>query len=232
MKERQPICRLRDVVKIYDDGPKPFTALSGISADFYPGEFVTIYGKSGSGKTTLVNMVSAIDTLTSGEVLFGDVSLHGLGESGAARWRGKNLGIVYQFSQLLPSVSVLDNVLLPMDFGDAYRRTESLARGMELLRSVGLEDHAFKLPSAISGGQAQRVAIARALANDPPMILADEPTGSLDSATADTVFEIFANLVRMGKTILMVTHETGLAGIATRSINIVNGELASDESRL
>jgi putative ABC transport system ATP-binding protein len=202
-------------------GINPLQPLTASPQIFYPGESVTIFGKSGSGKTTLVNMISWIDLITPGKVFWRYQPAQPGGIGGGARWRGRNLGIVYQFSQLLP-----------MDFGESYCRAESMACGMDLLRSVGLEDHAFKLPSAISGGKAQRVAIARALANDPPLILADEPTGSLDSATAGTVFEIFSNLVRAGKTILMVTHETGLSGFATRNIQIVNGELASDESRL
>jgi putative ABC transport system ATP-binding protein len=232
MNEQAPILQLKDVVKVYDNGPTPFTALKGINAAFYPGEFVTVVGKSGSGKTTLVNMISGIDHLTSGEVLFGDTTIQKLSENEAARWRGRSLGIVYQFSQLLPSVSILDNVMLPMDFCDLYGRKSSTEKAMALLKSVELEDHAFKLPSAISGGQQQRVAIARALANDPPVIVADEPTGSLDSSTAEKIFEIFSRLVKQGKTIIMVTHDGTIAERSTRTIHLENGEIVPYASNL
>ena len=221
----KPILQLNQVVKVYDDGPAPFTALKGINATFYPGEFAVVMGKSGSGKTTLVNMISGIDHITSGEVIFGDVDIQKLNENDAARWRGRNLGIVYQFSQLLPGVSILDNVLLPMDFCDLYSREKSVRRAMALLESVELEGHAYKLPSAISGGQQQRVAIARALANDPPILLADEPTGSLDSVTAERIYDIFDKLVAAGKTIIMMTHDPSVTGRATRLIHLQNGEI-------
>jgi putative ABC transport system ATP-binding protein len=227
MNSPAPILQLKNVGKVYKSGPSPFTALKGINAAFYQGEFVTIIGKSGSGKTTLVNMISGIDRLSSGEVIFGDTAIQKLSENESARWRGRNLGIVYQFSQLLPSVTILDNIMLPMDFCDLYNRESSLERAMALLKSVELEDHAFKLPSATSGGQQQRVAIARALANDPPVILADEPTGSLDSATAEKIFEIFNRLVDEGKTIIMVTHDMSIAERSTRTIQLSNGEIAS-----
>ena len=230
MSTQTPILQLKDVVKVYDNGPIPFTALKGINAAFYQGEFVTIVGKSGCGKTTLVNMISGIDHLTSGEVIFAGNTIQKLGENAAARWRGRNLGIVYQFSQLLPSVSILDNILLPMDFCDLYTRKNSMEKAMALLKSVELEDHAFKLPSAISGGQQQRVAIARALANDPPVIVADEPTGSLDSSTSEKIFEIFSRLVSTGKTIIMVTHDVTIAERSTRSIHMANGEIVNDAS--
>ena len=228
--QANPILRLNQVVKIYDDGAEPFTALNGINAAFYQGEMVVVIGKSGSGKTTLVNMISGIDHLTSGEVIFGGAEIQKMDENDAARWRGRNLGIVYQFSQLLPGVSILDNILLPMDFCDLYSRQKSVDRAMALLESVELEDHAFKLPSAISGGQAQRVAIARALANDPPVILADEPTGSLDSVTAEKIYDIFEKLVEKGKTVIVVTHDRSLAERATRTIQLSNGEIVPDEN--
>lgn len=227
--QSKPILQINQVVKIYNDGPEPFTALNKINASFYPGEFAVIIGKSGSGKTTLVNMISGIDHVTSGEVIFGDVNIHELDETEAARWRGRNLGIVYQFSQLLPGVSILDNILMPMDFCDLYSREKSLARAMQLLESVELEDHAHKLPSAISGGQQQRVAIARALANDPPILLADEPTGSLDSATADKIYDIFERLVEEGKTVIMVTHDRSISERTSRLIELSNGEIIQDD---
>jgi putative ABC transport system ATP-binding protein len=230
--EQAPILQLKHVVKVYDDGPTPFTALKDINAVFYPGEFVCIIGKSGSGKTTLVNMISGIDHLTSGEVIFQNVAMQRLNENDAALWRGRNLGIVYQFSQLLPSVSILDNLLLPMDFCDLYQGQKSIERGLQLLDSVELVDHAFKLPSAISGGQQQRVAIARALANDPPIILADEPTGSLDSVTAAKIIDIFAQLAKAGKTVIIVSHDKTLVQNSSRKIYLSNGEIVSDESEL
>jgi putative ABC transport system ATP-binding protein len=225
----RPILRLNHVVKIYNDGPRPFTALNGVNAEFHKGELVAIIGKSGSGKTTLVNMISGIDRLTTGEVLFGDLNIQLFNENQAARWRGRNLGIVNQFSQLLPGVTVLDNILLPMDFCDLYSWKDSFQKAMSLLESVGLQDHANKLPSAISGGQQQRVAIARALANDPPILLADEPTGSLDSVTAQTIIEIFAKLAKQGKTVIVMTHDESLTRQSTRSIVLSNGEITQGE---
>ncbi|MCE1253497.1 MAG: ABC transporter ATP-binding protein [Anaerolineae bacterium] len=229
---KSPVIELRQVNKVYDDGPQPFAALKDVDAVFYPGEMVVIIGKSGSGKTTLVNMISGIDHLTSGEVIFRNKAVQNLSENEAALWRGQNLGIVYQFSQLLPSVSLLDNVLLPMDFCGLYRRPESINRALSLLESVELEDHVFKLPSAISGGQQQRVAIARALANDPPVILADEPTGSLDSLTAAKIIDIFFALVQQGKTVIIVTHDKTLTERASRRIYLSNGEIVQNESEL
>jgi putative ABC transport system ATP-binding protein len=226
--KNESILQLNQVVKVYNDGPVPFTALKAVNASFYAGEFVVVIGKSGSGKTTLVNMISGIDSITSGEVVFGDTKLHKLNETDAARWRGRNLGIVYQFSQLLPGVSLLDNVLLPMDFCDLYSREKSVKRAMMLLESVELEDHVYKLPSAISGGQQQRVAIARALANDPPILLADEPTGSLDSVTADKIYDIFDKLVKAGKTVIVMTHDPSLSERASRLIHLSNGEIIQD----
>jgi len=223
-----PVLRLKQVTKIYDDSVQPLTALNNVSACFYPGEFVSIIGKSGCGKTTLVNMITGIDQITAGEVWYGDVNLHKLNQSQMASWRGRNIGIVYQFFQLLPNISLLDNILLPMDFCNIYQARLSPQRAMDLLDSVGLADHARKLPSAISGGQQQRVAIARALANDPPILIADEPTGSLDSLTAASIFDIFAQLAHQGKTVLVVTHDSALANRSTRTVLMSNGEIVNE----
>jgi putative ABC transport system ATP-binding protein len=200
-------------------------ALKGVNLDVYPGEFVAILGKSGAGKTTLVNMLTGVDRPTAGEVWVEGVPVHALNDAQLALWRGRNLGIVYQSFYLMPTLSVLDNVMLPIDFCGLYRPRLSRERALELLRQVELEEHAGKLPSAISGGQQQRVAIARALANDPTLIVADEPTGRLDSTTAETIFKIFLQLIERGKTILMVTHDQGLAQRVSRQLSIVDGEI-------
>lgn len=220
-----PLVRLRQVVKVYSNPAGDFRALKGITADVYPGEFVGIIGKSGAGKSTLLNMITGADALTSGEVTVGGVSVHSMSESRMALWRGRNLGVVHQTFQLLPMLSLLDNILLPMDFCGLYKVRASRKRAVELLRQMELEEHAYKLPSLISGGQQQRVAIARALANDPPILIADEPTGSLDSVTAETVFQVFEELVRQGKTIIMVTHDNTLAPRFSRILRISDGEI-------
>jgi putative ABC transport system ATP-binding protein len=198
----------------------------------YPAEFLGVIGKSGAGKSTLLNMITGVDHLTAGEVVVhtvdGSTSIHKLGENDLALWRGRNMGVVYQSFQLLPMLTLLENVMLPMDLCGLYQRGESRARAMELLRMVELEEHAFKLPDFISGGQQQRVAIARALANDPPIIVADEPTGSLDSVTADHVFQVFERLLEKGKTIIMVTHDNSLAPRFTRHLSIQDGEIVPD----
>jgi putative ABC transport system ATP-binding protein len=224
----RPLIRMRKVVKVYRSGASELKALKGIDLDIYPGEFIAIIGKSGAGKTTLINMLTGIDHLTSGEVWVGETPIHRLGENELALWRGRNLGIVYQSFHLMHSLSLLSNVMLPMDFSGTYQRRTSPEQALELLREVELEDHAHKLPNAISGGQQQRVAIARALANDPPILVADEPTGRLDSTTAETVFDIFASLIRKGKTIVMVTHDSSLAQRVSRSIRIVDGQVLDD----
>ena len=218
-----PLIELRQVVKVYDDSAAPTTALKGIDAAFYPGELTIMLGKSGAGKTTLLNMIAGVDRLTSGQVLFSGKDIHRLSESGMSLWRGRNIGVVLQSFQLLPNLSLLDNILLPMDFCGLYSARQSVERAMDLLRQVELEVHANKLPSAISGGQQQRVAIARALANDPPVILGDEPTGSLDSATAAHIHQIFKRLAQDGKTVIIATHDHSLSQIADRVMYIVEG---------
>jgi ABC-type lipoprotein export system ATPase subunit len=222
------LIELRDVVKVYTSAAGEFTALKAVDLEIGHGEFVAIIGKSGSGKSTLINMIAGIDRPTSGEVFVGDTAVHTLSERQMSPWRGRNLGIVFQFFQLLPALSIVENVMLPMDFCDTFASHERRRRAMDLLDQVGMADSAHKLPSAVSGGQQQRVAIARALANDPPILIADEPTGNLDSKTAESVFALFEQLIRQGKTIVMVTHDNALAKRVTRSVIVVDGEIVNE----
>ena len=219
---------LRDVHKYYKTAIGDYHALKSIDLQINPGEFVSIIGKSGSGKSTLLNMITGIDRPTSGEVFVNGQAVHSLNENRMARWRGKNLGIVFQFFQLLPTISVIENIMLPMDFCRTYPMREREKRALDLLEMVELRDHAYKLPTALSGGQQQRVAIARALANDPPVIIADEPTGNLDSKTAESVFAMFNQLVAQGKTIIIVTHDSGLAKQTHRTALIADGEIVNE----
>jgi putative ABC transport system ATP-binding protein len=222
------IIDLHDVHKYYKTPVGDFHALKSIDLQIHPGEFVSIIGKSGSGKSTLLNMITGIDRPTTGEVFVNGQAVHQLNENRMARWRGKNLGIVFQFFQLLPTISVIENIMLPMDFCRTYPMREREKRALDLLAMVELADHAYKLPTALSGGQQQRVAIARALANDPPVIIADEPTGNLDSKTAESVFAMFNQLVSQGKTIIIVTHDSGLAKQTHRTALIVDGEIVNE----
>jgi len=205
-----------------------FPALKKVDLHIKAGEFVSIIGKSGSGKSTLLNMITGIDRPSAGEVWVNDSAVHELNENRMARWRGKNLGIVFQFFQLLPTISVIENIMLPMDFCRTYPMREREKRALQLLELVDLAEHAYKLPTAISGGQQQRVAIARALANDPPIVIADEPTGNLDSKTADSVFGLFNDLVAQGKTIIVVTHDSSLAKRAHRTALLTDGEIVNE----
>jgi putative ABC transport system ATP-binding protein len=224
----EPLVEMKDVVKVFKTPALEFMALKGVSVSIYPGEFVSIVGKSGSGKSTLANMITGIDHPTSGTVRVGGTFVHSLSESQMSAWRGRNLGIVFQFFQLLPMLTLLENVMLPMDFCDVIPAAEREDRAMDLLCLVGLEEFAEKTPEAVSGGQQQSAAIARALANDPPLIIADEPTGNLDSRTAESVFSIFHQLVAQGKTIIMVTHDPGLARRTQYVLSIVDGELRQE----
>ena len=218
---------LYGVDKLYKTAVGDFPALKNVDLQIKSGEFVSVIGKSGSGKTTLLNMVTGIDRPTHGEVWVNETPVHELSENKMARWRGKNLGIVFQFFQLLPMLSVVENIMLPMDFCNTFPKNERKDRALDLLDQMELADHAFKLPSGLSGGQQQRVAIARALANDPPVIIADEPTGNLVSKTAERVFSLFNELVARGKTIIIVTHDNGLSKRATRTALISDGEVSS-----
>ena len=224
------IIRFNNVVKTFKAGAGEVTVLNGITVEFHPGEFVGIIGKSGSGKSTLLNMLAGIDRPTAGSVEIGGTRIDKLGEGPLAAWRGRNLGIVFQFFQLLPMLSLVENVMLPMDFCNMYAVHERQERAMKLLDMVELADQAGKLPSALSGGQQQRVAIARALANDPPILLADEPTGNLDSKTAESVFSIFEGLIREGKTVIMVTHDSSLARRVERTVLLADGEIVNEQA--
>jgi ABC-type lipoprotein export system ATPase subunit len=219
---------LHGVHKYYKTAAGDYHALNSIDLQIDAGEFVGVIGKSGSGKSTLLNMVTGIDRPTRGEVYVNGTAVHQLSENRMARWRGLNLGIVFQFFQLLPTISVIENIMLPMDFCRTYPMHQREKRALELLELVELADHAYKLPTALSGGQQQRVAIARALANDPPIIIADEPTGNLDSKTADSVFSLFNDLVAQGKTIIVVTHDSGLAKRTHRTALITDGEIVNE----
>src|SRR4026209_1607307 len=222
------IIDMQDVHKYYKTAVGDYHALNSIDLQINAGEFVSIIGKSGSGKSTLLNMITGIDHPTSGQVFVNGTGVHELNENRMARWRGKNLGIVFQFFQLLPTISFIENIMLPMDFCRTYPMRERQKRALALLEMVELADHAYKLPTALSGGQQQRVAIARALANDPPIVIADEPTGNLDSKTAESVFTLFNDLVAQGKTIIIVTHDSGLAKRTHRTALIADGEIVNE----
>jgi putative ABC transport system ATP-binding protein len=227
-ENEKPLIQMRGLVKNYRTAAGEFPALRGIDLDVQTGEFIGILGKSGAGKTTLINLLTAVDHCSAGEIWVDGVAVHKMTENQAAAWRGRNLGVVYQSFQLMPTLSLLRNIMLPMDFSRKYRRTSSPQYAMQLLRQVELEGHAHKLPSAISGGQQQRVAIARALANDPPIIVADEPTGRLDSVTAETIFQVFESLVNtQGKTVIMVTHDTTFVERFSRIIWLADGQVSS-----
>lgn len=225
------LVELLDVVKVYSTAAGEFPALKGINLQIGKGEFVGIIGKSGAGKSTLLNMITGVDHLTSGEVIVNTngspLSIHQMSEDKVADWRGRNLGVVFQSFQLLPMLTLVENIMLPIDLCGKFNSKQSRERALELLRLVEIESHADKYPSQISGGQQQRVAIARALANDPPILVADEPTGSLDSVTSEHIFEVFEHLVsEQGKTIIMVTHDKTLAPRFTRTLEITDGELS------
>jgi putative ABC transport system ATP-binding protein len=223
------LIQVSDVVKAYPLGAGEFVAINHLSIDIAQGEFVAVVGRSGSGKTTLLNLLAGIDRPTAGTVRVAGADLGSLSESGLAAWRGRNVGLVFQFFQLLPTLTVMENVLLPMDFARTIPVGERRGRAQHLLERVGVGDQADKLPATLSGGQQQRAAIARALANDPPILLADEPTGNLDSATADAVLELFADLNGDGRTIVVVTHERDIRAIVGREVTLVDGRVVDDE---
>ena len=224
----EPLIQLRKVVKTFKNAAGEFKVLKGIDLSLRQGEFVAIVGKSGSGKSTLLNMVTGIDHPTSGQVIIGGTNIYQMSESQRSLWRGRNLGIVFQFFQLMPMLTLLENVMLPMDYVNLYDFDERPKRALELLEMVGLEKQAHKLPAAVSTGQQQSAAIARALATDPPIIAADEPTGNLDSRSAQAIISLFDQLVQSGKTIAMVTHDPSLTGRTSRTVTISDGELISE----
>ena len=227
----RPFIQITGLRKHYPTPSGDFIALKGIDLAFEQGKFSIIVGKSGAGKSTFVNMLTGVDHITAGEVWVDHIPVHRLDENQMALWRGLNVGVVYQSFQLMPTLSLRDNIILAMDFCGLFHPVESGERAMELLRMVELQDHAYKLPSEISGGQQQREAIARALANDPKLIIADEPTGNLDSVTAETVFQFFEKLVEQGKTLIMVTHDASLAQLAHRILVIEDGQITDEYAR-
>ena len=219
---------LRGVGKSYLLPAGEFRALTGVDLIAHPGEFVAIVGKSGSGKSTLLNLIAGIDRPSEGDIQVAGVDIGSLSEARLAAWRGRAIGLVFQFFQLLPTLTSAENVMIPMDFANAYPVRERRDRAMALLDRMGVGDQADKLPAALSGGQQQRVAIARSLANDPPLLLADEPTGNLDSKTAEAVLALFRGLVRDGKTVVMVTHERDARSAVDRTITIADGRIVDD----
>lgn len=226
----QPIVSLKNIAKSFPVGNDEVTVLHDISLDIHKGEFVSIVGPSGNGKSTLLNMVTGIDRPSDGQVVVTGRDIHAMSENELAKWRGQEVGIIFQFFQMLPSLSLLQNVVLPMEFAKKFNASERRDRAMHLLEMVGLDNQANKLPGMVSGGQQQRAAIARALATDPPLLIADEPTGNLDAGTAQQVFDLFMSLVEeQGKTMLMVTHDKELANRIPRKIEIVNGRIANDQ---
>lgn len=224
------IIDLRNIVKVYETAAGPFTALKGIDLTVQAGEFVAVVGKSGSGKSTLINMFTGIDHPTEGEVIVANTPIRRLDEGEMAEWRGRHMGIIFQFFQLLPTLTIVENVMIPMDLAGLYSMDERYARAMHLLGQVGMADDSHKYPSAVSAGHQQRAAIARALANDPLILVADEPTGNLDTKNAATIFQLFADLVGEGKTILMVTHDDELARRAPRTVTIADGLIVGDHT--
>ena len=230
--EREAMIEMQGIVKTFKNAAGEFTALKGIDLIINRGEFVSIVGKSGSGKSTLLNMITGIDHPTSGRVIIGGTDIYtGVSESQRSKWRGRNLGIVFQFFQLLPMLTLLENVMLSMDYADMYEFDERPERAMEMLKLVRLEQFANKLPVLVSTGQQQLAAIARALACNPPLLVADEPTGNLDSKSASAIIDLFEELSRRGKTIVMVTHDPSLTSRTTRNITISDGVLVGDSRK-
>jgi putative ABC transport system ATP-binding protein len=224
----EQVVDVRNAVKTYHSTAGVFTALRGVDLQVEPGAFVSIIGKSGSGKSTLINVITGIDRPTSGEVIVGQTPIHRLNEEQLAIWRGRTVGVIFQFFQLLPTLTAVENILLAMDYGSHFPRVERPERAMYLLELVGMAGLAHRLPNSLSGGQQQCVAIARALANDPVLLTADEPTGNLDSKSTELVFQLFENLANSGKTILMVTHDNELAARAQRTIRLVDGKVQDE----
>jgi len=228
IQRNHKIVELKNITKIFELSGQLLPVLNGISLTFNPGEFAAIVGPSGNGKSTLLNMITGIDRPSTGDVIVNNQNLRKLDEDQLSGWRGKNLGIVFQFFQLLPALNLLQNVILPMDLVRQYHPKERRERAEFLLEMVGLADQMHKLPGLVSGGQQQRAAIARALANNPPLIVADEPTGNLDVKTSEEVFSLFLELSCQGKTVLMVTHNEDLACRASRRVEIINGLISFD----
>lgn len=222
------ILQLKNVYKGYKGSVADKPALKETTVDFREGEFVAIIGKSGSGKSTMLNMISGIDRASGGSMIYSGINICDLSETQLTKWRGTNAGIIFQFFQLIPTLTVIENVILPMDFSLKYKASERKERAEMLLEKAGIIHLAFKFPSEISGGEQQRVAIARSLSNDPPIIFADEPTGNLDSETTEKVMCLFVSILEEGKTIFMVTHNNDLAARADRVLTLQDGVIIND----
>jgi putative ABC transport system ATP-binding protein len=220
--------QLSNLSKWYDSPAGRFNALNNINLNIMKGEYTAIIGKSGSGKSTLLNMLTGIDHPSNGKVTINDTTVHSMNESRLASWRGENIGIVFQFFQLIPTLTILENLLIAMDFVNVIPKDKREDRARLLLAQIGIEKHIHKLPAALSGGEQQRAAIARALANDPPILVADEPTGNLDSVTTSAIQKLFADLVREGKTIIVVTHERVSGPEYGRVITLQDGKIMND----
>jgi putative ABC transport system ATP-binding protein len=225
-----PLIALRGVGKTYAGAAGPFHALTDVDVEIGRGEFVAIVGQSGSGKSTMLNLLAGIDRPNSGEVVIDGVAVHTLSERALSAWRGSAVGIVFQFFQLLPTLTAAENVMLPMDFCNRWPRADRRKRALELLDRVGIADQADKFPGALSGGQQQRVAVARALANAPPILLADEPTGNLDSRSAQALMQVLRDRVAEGETVILVTHDRSAIEQTARSVTLVDGRVVSDTS--
>jgi putative ABC transport system ATP-binding protein len=226
--DEENIINLRRVSKQFATAAGTFTALDDIDLQIATGEFVGIVGKSGSGKSTLLNLIAGIDTVTKGEVFVAGTAVHTLNQNQSALWRGRAVGVIFQFFQLIPTLTVSENVMLPMDFGNTYPTRRRRPRALDLLDQVGVVAQADKLPALLSGGEKQRVAIARALVNDPPVLLADEPTGNLDSQTADATLALFQSFAETGKTVVMVTHERDVSRWVSRTVTLADGQITGD----
>ncbi|MEO8449244.1 MAG: ABC transporter ATP-binding protein [Gemmatimonadota bacterium] len=225
------LIRASGLSRLFPLGERQFAALSDLSISIDAGESVAIVGRSGSGKSTLLNLITGIDRPTRGMIHVGDTALHELSENALTAWRGRSVGIVFQFFQLLPTLSVLDNVLLAMDFVGVVPVKQRSERAMHLLERVGLEQHATKLPSGLSGGELQRAAVARALANDPPILVADEPTGNLDSKTGEIIVDLLLEMVAGGRTLIVVTHDVAISAQLSRVVTLADGAIVSDIAR-
>ena len=223
---------LHDVTKTYETPAGKFAALRNIDLEIKPGQFVGVVGKSGSGKSTLLNMVAGIDRPSSGSIAVAGTTIHALPENKLAAWRGRNVGFVFQFFQLLPTLTAAENVMLPMDFSKSLPFRERRKRALALLERVAVGGHADKLPATLSGGEQQRVAIARALANEPPLVLADEPTGNLDSVTATAILDLFRDMANRGTTVVIATHEADIARVIDRRIEISDGKIQPQNAQM
>ncbi len=231
LSDGNPLIRLVNLSKVYRSAAGNFPALQQINLEIQRGQFVGVVGKSGAGKSTLVNMLTGVDTLTEGECWVNGTPIHTLDENQVALWRGQNVGVVYQSFQLMPMLTLVDNVMLPMDFTGKFTPRPSREKAIQLLTAVELEEHIHKTPSLLSGGQQQRVAIARALANEPGILVADEPTGNLDTVTAEHIIQLFESLVAEGKTVIMATHDNAMSGRFTHLIQLSDGQVVHQEHR-